>query len=105
MPPAAHLVWRALDATRLQPVSGVVTRTQPFGNPPRGDSFRVEPDIPWTLIAAACAPLHPHPRHHRRVPCRIELSRKVLIDMERLRSTLAHEMCHVAGAWQGVVQG
>lgn len=50
-------------------------------------------------------PCAPAPWYRRRVPCRIELSRKVLIDMERLRSTLAHEMCHVAGTWQHVVSG
>ena len=34
----------------------------------------------------------------RRIPTRLELSTKVLDCPERLRSTLAHEMCHVA-AW------
>ncbi|KAF5825224.1 hypothetical protein DUNSADRAFT_13442, partial [Dunaliella salina] len=34
----------------------------------------------------------------RRVPCRLELSNRLLSTLPRLRSTLAHEMCHVA-AW------
>lgn len=34
----------------------------------------------------------------QRIPCRLELSNRLLSTLPRLRSTLAHEMCHVA-AW------
>jgi hypothetical protein len=38
------------------------------------------------------------PTCRRKIPCRLELSTKILTTMGRLRNTLAHEMCHVA-AW------
>lgn len=34
----------------------------------------------------------------RKLPCRLELSPKILNTLQRLRTTLSHEMCHVA-AW------
>ncbi|GFH12385.1 SprT-like domain-containing protein, partial [Haematococcus lacustris] len=35
----------------------------------------------------------------RKIACRLELSSKLLVSEARLRTTLAHEMCHV-GAWE-----
>lgn len=71
-----------------------------------GGKLQVDLPIVWNprLVSTAGQVLDDNSQNHRkhhakqRIPCRLELSKKIIDNEERLRNTLAHEMCHVA-AW------
>ncbi|GAX77225.1 hypothetical protein CEUSTIGMA_g4671.t1 [Chlamydomonas eustigma] len=71
-----------------------------------GDGLPSELKLVWNprLLSTAGQVLDDGSMNHRkcspeeRIPTRLELSTKVIDSAERLRTTLAHEMCHV-GAW------
>ncbi len=91
--------WRAAQA-RARCRTLLVSRAGPSCGQPRRDAACVQRRRRTRAVRTNSTSSSPPPplSARRKVPTRLELSSKIVTTRERLRTTLAHECCHVA-AW------